>query len=344
MAALTRLLICALAFSSAYCDCFAESEIEEELTAREHFNKGIVYFNKHEYDHSIIQFTKAIQMNPQFCDAFKQRGNAFLKIGDYERAIWDYDRAIELNPKYPNLYLNRGSAYLRLDNTEKAIADYTKALELDPAFTMVYEGRANVYRDLHEYDKAIADYTRIIELEPTNAKAFYKRGYMYLEKKEYTKAINSFNSALSLNPKYYNARFDRALAFSGKGDLDRAISEYDKLIKEYPDNSNTYLAYNNRGYEYFMKGDNESAIKDYYASLLLNPYSVDTWDNIGISYYLTGRIDLAKDAFEKAIALGSVCYECYLYLSEIYEKEGNKEKADMYRWAGQKYKKQGEQE
>ncbi|MFA5240664.1 MAG: tetratricopeptide repeat protein, partial [Phycisphaerae bacterium] len=108
---LLKVLLFLVAMCFLSCDCRAESEIEEELTAREHFNKGIVYFNRHEYDYSILQFTKAIQTNPQFTDAFKQRGNAFLEMGDYERAIWDYDRAIELNPKYANLYLNRGSAY-----------------------------------------------------------------------------------------------------------------------------------------------------------------------------------------------------------------------------------------
>jgi tetratricopeptide (TPR) repeat protein len=197
---------------------------------------------------------------------------------------------------------------------------------------------ANVHKAMGQYDKAVEDYSKIIKIDPTNAKAFYRRGYTYLEMKEYKKAVNNFNSALSLNPKYYDARFDRALAFSGNGDLDKAISEYDKLIKEYPDNEFAYLAYNNRGYEYFMKGDNESAIRDYYASLQMNPFNVDAWDNIGISYYQTGRIKLAKDAFEKAIALGSVCYECYLYLSQIYEQEGDKEKADMYRWAADRYK------
>ncbi|MFA5336454.1 MAG: tetratricopeptide repeat protein, partial [Candidatus Omnitrophota bacterium] len=130
-------------------------------------------------------------------------------------------------------------------------------------------------------------------------------------------------------------RFDRAFAFSEKGDIDRAISEYDKLIKEDPHNA---LAYSNRGYNYFKKGDNESAIRDYYASLELNPYSVDAWDNIGISYYLTERFTLARSAFEMAEQLGSVCYECYYYLSEMCAKDGDAEKAAIYLEKAQKYK------
>jgi tetratricopeptide (TPR) repeat protein len=39
-----------------------------------------------------------------------------------------------LNPEYANAYYNRGIAYNDLKQYNEAIADYTKAIELNPKF------------------------------------------------------------------------------------------------------------------------------------------------------------------------------------------------------------------
>ena len=44
----------------------------------------------------------------------------------------DYHRAIEINPDFAQAYANRGIAYSHLNQYKKAIADYEKALALDP--------------------------------------------------------------------------------------------------------------------------------------------------------------------------------------------------------------------
>ena len=49
-----------------------------------------------------------------------------------EKAIADYTKAIELNPNYAEAYSNRGNMYYRKGNSVKAIADYKTALQLNP--------------------------------------------------------------------------------------------------------------------------------------------------------------------------------------------------------------------
>ena len=44
----------------------------------------------------------------------------------------DYDRAIELNPDYAEAYYNRGDAKSELGDHEGAAADRKRAIELDP--------------------------------------------------------------------------------------------------------------------------------------------------------------------------------------------------------------------
>ena len=48
---------------------------------------------------------------------------SFYNKGDYDAAIADYSRAIEIDPNYAFAYYNRGLAYRRIGNDDAADAD-----------------------------------------------------------------------------------------------------------------------------------------------------------------------------------------------------------------------------
>ena len=58
------------------------------------------------------------------------RGLAYSKRGEVERAIEDYTKAIELKPDYAETYYHRGGAFLRLGEREKAKSDIATARHL----------------------------------------------------------------------------------------------------------------------------------------------------------------------------------------------------------------------
>jgi tetratricopeptide (TPR) repeat protein len=60
---------------------------------------------------------------------------------DYENAIRSYDRAIEINPNYAEAYLNRGIAYRNLKDYQNAIRSYDRAIEINPNDAEAYFNR-----------------------------------------------------------------------------------------------------------------------------------------------------------------------------------------------------------
>ena len=65
--------------------------------------------------------------NKECAETYYNRGVAHSKKGELELAIADYTRAIELKPDYADAYYSRGGALLRLGEREKAEADLATA-------------------------------------------------------------------------------------------------------------------------------------------------------------------------------------------------------------------------
>jgi tetratricopeptide (TPR) repeat protein len=82
-------------------------------------------------------------VNPPELDTagYAERGNRKYGSNDYAGAVLDYDKAIELNPGDASAYCFRGSAKDDLQDYAGAILDYNKAIELNPRDASVYFNR-----------------------------------------------------------------------------------------------------------------------------------------------------------------------------------------------------------
>jgi tetratricopeptide (TPR) repeat protein len=71
-----------------------------------------------------------MELDGSFAEAFFHRGVSYYELGQYEDSIADLTRAIELNPEDDNYYSRRSLAYLFSDQLELAQADQDKCEEL----------------------------------------------------------------------------------------------------------------------------------------------------------------------------------------------------------------------
>jgi tetratricopeptide (TPR) repeat protein len=91
---------------------------------------------------------------------FGVRGYAHYLKGDAERAIADYTRAIELRPNYPNAYNSCGVAYMAHGyGAARSVPDFDRAIALKPDFRYAYINRANARLTSHPW-LALQDFHR----------------------------------------------------------------------------------------------------------------------------------------------------------------------------------------
>ena len=96
----------------------------------EAFNKGINYVEKGIPDEAIVEYNRAIEINPDRAEAYFNRAIAYRSKGNYDQAIADYSKFIEINPDFARGYRERAVSYLSKQDYDKAWEDVHKAEEL----------------------------------------------------------------------------------------------------------------------------------------------------------------------------------------------------------------------
>ncbi len=162
-----------------------------------------------------------IEKSPKKARPYFNRALAYDATLDLNAAIADYTRAIDINAGYANAWSNRGLAYLKLGQLDKAVSDNMKAVEIEPSFSPAYNNLGSAYDEMGQYPKAIDSYSKAIELKPNSADAYSNRGITYGKLGQWDKSIADFDKALEINPGYQDAIDNRATAIRLKGEAGR---------------------------------------------------------------------------------------------------------------------------
>jgi tetratricopeptide (TPR) repeat protein len=191
-----------------------------------------------------------------------------LAARDIDGAIVDFDKAIDINPQSAFAYFNRGFAKGAQKNLEGAISDYSKVIEIDPKFTPAYHNRGWAKARKGAFDEAIADFDEAIRQNPKLTMAYASRAEAKKSRGDYNAAIDDFDEAIRLNPNLTKAYLLRGASKQAKGDYDAALVDFHEAIKFPPGDADDLRVF---GDIKNMLGDFEGAIIDYSGFIGLNP-------------------------------------------------------------------------
>jgi tetratricopeptide (TPR) repeat protein len=181
---------------------YIKAWLKQFFAGEDYNDKGIYQYNIGNYQQAIIDFTKAIKLNPFNAMAYSNLGNTHYKLGNYQQAINNDTKAIELYLRksydYHKVYNNRGLSHFYLGDYLNAVNDYTKAIELNPQYANAYCNRGVSYFKSDNYQLAINDYIKAIELNPQDAVAYFNRGISYAMRDNEHQAIEDIKIAAHL--------------------------------------------------------------------------------------------------------------------------------------------------
>jgi tetratricopeptide (TPR) repeat protein len=175
-------------------------------TAEEHFNQGSEKLKAQNFQEAVSDYDKAIKLNPNHGDAYKDRGFAKIYLADLNGALADLNKAIELNPKQEETYYNRGIVKTKLKDFKASIDDYSKAIELNPNYIKAYGNRGISKGKLQDYKGAIADYDKAISLDPNYTIALINRGNAKYNMEDLNGACQDWRKAKELGDNRVDAQ------------------------------------------------------------------------------------------------------------------------------------------
>lgn len=104
------------------------------LTPENYFNRAADLYYKGNFEFSLKAFEKAIQLKPDWAEAWNNKGILLGKLGKHDKALKAAETAIELKPDLGGGWYTCACAYARKGNKEKAISDLKKAIKLDVSY------------------------------------------------------------------------------------------------------------------------------------------------------------------------------------------------------------------
>ena len=112
----------------------AVPETVKAESAQFYYKRGLRKRQSGDIKGAISDYSKAIEIDPTFFEAFYNRGNAkSFGLRNFSSAISDYTQAIQLNPneeRIASVYGNRGISKIQLKDVQGACSDWRKAFSL----------------------------------------------------------------------------------------------------------------------------------------------------------------------------------------------------------------------
>ena len=112
-------------------------------TATEYLDSGYDKAEAKDYYGAISDYTKAIELDPNYAKAYTNRGVSKQKTKDYNGAISDFNKAIELDPNDAKTYYNRAISKYYTNDLKGACEDARKSGSLGNPFLKMIEAACN---------------------------------------------------------------------------------------------------------------------------------------------------------------------------------------------------------
>ncbi len=295
---------------------------------REFYNRGLDKALQGDLEGAIQEFDQALQINPEFAEAYYKRGVTRFDLEDMQGAIADYTKALQLNPDSIESYFGRGLARLALGETQGALEDSNQVLGITSNHAAAYNLQGTAYRRLGDTQAAIASLKKaaqiyleqkdsvncrrcldtISQIQETQKRAinaletenFLNQTLHKVKQGNYWGAIEDFNWLLQVEPKNAKAFCYRGVVRSKLGNHQGAIQDLAQAMQLNPQDAQIRC---HRGVVRIELGDYRGAIDDFNQLLQSNPKNVEVYVNRGHAYRKLGNYRQAIEDYSQALSL-----------------------------------------
>ncbi|MCK4758393.1 MAG: tetratricopeptide repeat protein, partial [Candidatus Aminicenantes bacterium] len=146
----------------------------------------------------------------------------------FDKAIEEYTRALELDPNYGYALNSFAYMYSDMGEYEKAIEYFKRYAAVLPGDANPVDSMAELYFRMGKLDEAIAKYKEVLEIKPDFFQPNWRIGYIYALNEDYTEAMRWMDKDIAIAPTPGTRRTGylwKAILNYVLGNLDQSLSD-----------------------------------------------------------------------------------------------------------------------
>ncbi len=252
------------------------------------------------WENSETLFRRTVAVTRNNYLAYNNLGFHLANSGKDDEAIINYRKAIEIDPTYEDARNNLGHALAKKGNYAEAIPHYLAALRTKPNHVEVHNNLGNALTSLGKIDEGIEHYKIALTNDAKHADAHSNLGIALAMKGKLDEAIAEFNTALKLKTNNAGAHSNLGNAYASMGRRDEAMKEFQESLRIEPGNTE---AQNNLGNVLTELGRADDAVPHYRAAIRIKPDNAEAHHNLGMALVRLGKKDEARAEFAEALRL-----------------------------------------
>ena len=223
---------------------YGQAPASAQERARLHFIIAILLAHEGDPGEALTHLQTAVDLKPDFTEAFLESGFLFQAAGQYQRAIDGYDRILELTPQHAGALLGRAACLRALHRLEEAEADLHKALAEQPNLLEARLELADLLKTAKESERGIAEYRQLLDRElgmANRIRCLNGLGLLLQYKGENEKALQPYRESLRLDPNQGGVGTNLATALAATGRFGEAAQAYETCLQGDPSNEPAWL-------------------------------------------------------------------------------------------------------
>ena len=176
-------------------------ELQIPRKARKEFEKGAHdLYGKQRPAHSLYHFRKAIELYPDYEEAYVQLSRAHYGQGQYAEAQELLEKAVEINPENARAWTCLGMAYDDAGQVEKSLRALQRAVKLDANNWHAHRVLGNIFLEMNQIEESYRHASRAHELQPHAPTVQILLHKVCFRREEYEVALRELEEFLVLHP------------------------------------------------------------------------------------------------------------------------------------------------
>lgn len=292
-----------------------------------------LYAKEPRYQKAVDYLESAKEVAPKNTDVYVALGDVYNSKNEASSAVINYNKAVYINPKLYIPLVKIGYLYMHSRNLEEARNNFEKAKAIDSTYAPLYKGLGEMYSLAAKDNFSILNYRIFLALSGNNIPAKIQYLISLFRAKRYNEAQTLVEEILNYDKsRNYLYRIAAYSCYEKRPpDYPKSLQYIETFLKN--STPDKIIAKDYAYYGRTLLKLKDTSLVDKAFDKLIMAYKMDTTDqdlisDIALNAYFNKKYDLSISMSKKIIQYGNPDKNNYMLLGKSYYQIGQYDKAD----------------